>query len=738
MVMNYIGMSIPRFDAIDKVTGQAKYPSDFTFPDQAYMQVIFARKPHAILKKIEASKAEAYPGVLAVLTAKDVPCNEYGLMIPDQPVLCGPDSTKKDADHVRFIGDRVALVIAENEAIAQKASKLLTFVYEDLPIIDDPRIAMQPGAFQIHADKEQNILLHYKVRKGDVTLGFKNADAIIESDYYTPCQEHAFLQPEAGVSYVDEEGRVTVIVSGQWVHGDQEQIAHALNLPMEKVRVIYPAIGGAFGGREDISVQIVLALAAYYLHNHGIPRPVKTVWSREESFIGHHKRHPYYIHTKWGANKEGKLLAVETTLIADAGAYASSYTSVQGNATVLSTGPYFVPNVKIDSYSVFTNNIPNGAFRGFGAPQACFATEMQMNKLAEALKIDPFELRMKNAIQEGQATAVRTALPKGISIEKVMLNCAQAAGWKKIAQRWKFSKAEKRTDLDTLKGIGFAIGFKNVGFSFGSIESCWASIELYGKTQIDKVIVRHAGAEVGQGAHSAFKQFAASALQVDIDKVELIASDTAEADNSGSASASRMTFMGGNAMLGAAKIALKKWNSGERPAVGAFTYKAPATTPLDPETGVSYPNFAYGYVAEAVEVEIRKSTGEITCTRVFCADDVGKAVNPQQVRGQIEGGIVQAFGYTTLEKFIQKHGVVETDSLSTYLVPTIKDIPHETIPIIIEDPDPLGPLGARGMGEMPYIPFAAAVCAAVHAASGVWFNEFPLTPEVILRGLGEL
>jgi len=568
--------------------------------------------------------------------------------------------------------------------------------------------------------------------------GFKKADVVIESDYITPVQEHAFLQPEAGVSYIDEEGRVTVIVGGQWVHEDQEQIAHALALPVEKVRVIYPAIGGAFGGREDMSVQIVLALSAKYLHDKGIERPVKTVWSREESFFGHHKRHPYYMHAKWGATKDGKLVAAEMSLVADSGAYAYTSTKVQGNATLLATGPYFIPDVKVDSYSVYTNNIPNGAFRGFGGPQACYMAEMQMSKLAEALHMDAVELRMKNAIQEGQPTSVRSALPQGITIEKVMEECALAAGWQKSGNGWKKPAEDKNKSEDVFTGLGFAAGFKNVGFSFGAPENCWATVELYGETEIEKAILRHAGADVGQGSHSAFRQFAASALDIDLEKVELIASDTANTHNSGSASASRMTFMAGNAIQGAAKLALKKWEAEERPVVVTYKYVPPTTTPYDQETGECYPNFAYGYAAEAVQVEIKKSTGEMTFKRVICADDVGKAINPQQVKGQIEGAIIQAMGYAAMERFIQKDGLVLTKGLSTYLVPTIKDIPEQTITLIVEDADPLGPSGARGIGEMPYLAFAAAVCDAVHAATGKWYDEFPLTQEVILRGLGEL
>ena len=568
---------------------------------------------------------------------------------------------------------------------------------------------------------------------------FKSADVIIENDYYTPAQEHAYLQPEAGLGYIDEEGRVTVIVAGQWIHEDQEQIAHALNLPKEKIRVIYPAIGGAFGGREDMSVQIVLALAAYRLHQNGINRPVKTVWSREESIIGHHKRHPYHIHTKWGANKAGKLVAAETQIYADGGAYAYTSTKVLGNATLLVCGPYEIPNVKIDAMAIYTNNLPNGAFRGFGGPQALFAAEMQMNKIAEILKMDPVEIRMRNLIKEGVPTSVNTPLPPGISIQTVLEKASKAAGWVQENNKWVLKrKIDKPLNKYLKRGIGLAIGYKNVGFSFGAPEECWATIELHGKSDIDKAIVHHAGADVGQGAHSAFAQIAANALGIPMEKVEMIVSDTAKTNNSGSSSASRMTFMAGNSILGAAKLVMEKWQNEERPAIATFQYQPPRTSPFAPETGECMPNFAYGYVAEVAEVEVNLLTGKVKILKVICADDVGKAINPIQVLGQIEGGIVQASGYTILENFVQKEGKVLTKGFSTYLIPTIMDIPDKTESIIVETADPIGPLGARGMGEMPFLPFAPTITAAVHDAIGIWFNSFPLTEERILKGLGEL
>ena len=732
-----VGKSINRVDAVDKVTGKALFPGDISFPNQLILKVLFSSRPHAIVKNIDTTIAEKVEGVVAIYTAKDVPVNEYGLIMNDQPVLCGPGSSKPYADRVRFIGDQIAIVIAETEEIAEMAKRLIKVDYEDLPIITDPHVAMKSNALRLHPEKEDNIFCHYKIRKGEINESFQSSDVIIESDYYTPAQEHAYLQPEAGVAYMDEEDRITVMVAGQWVHEDQEQIAHALGLPKEKVRVIYPAIGGAFGGREDMSVQIILGLAVLRLHERGIDRPVKIVWSREESIIGHHKRHPYHIHAKWGATKEGMLIAAEIKIIADGGAYAYTSTKVMGNATLLVTGPYEIPNVKVDSFAVYTNNLPNGAFRGFGGPQACFEAEMQMSKLAQALNIDPVEIRMKNLISEGRPTSVGSPLPAGISIQKVLEKCALESGWQQTHEGWKFNKINSG-DSNVAKGVGISIGYKNVGFSFGAPEECWATIELHGKEDIEKVIVHHAGADVGQGAHSIIAQVAASALHIALNKIELIVSDTSYTNNSGSASASRMTFMSGNSILSAAKLALEKWNNEERPAIATFQYKSPSTTPFNQDTGECIPNFAYGYVANVVEVEVNRSTGKVSISNVICADDVGKAINPLQVLGQIEGAIVQAYGYGVLENFIQKDGQVLTKSLSTYLIPTIEDIPVSIKSIIVESADPIGPFGARGMGEMPFLAFVPAVASAVQNATGIWFDQFPLNEETILKGLGEL
>ncbi len=743
--MPSIGQSVQRVDAFSKVTGQALYPGDISRPNMAYMKILFANRPHAIIQSIDTTAAEALPGVLAVLTAKDVPVNEYGLIMPDQPVLCGPGSSKPYAERVRFVGDQVALVIAETEEIAAQARELIQVIYEDLPVVTDPIQARQPEAELLHPDRDSNIFCHYRIRKGDVDSAFAQADVIVEGEYHTPAQEHAYLQPEAGVSYFDAEGRVTVEVAGQWTHEDQEQIAHALALPLEQVRVIYPAIGGAFGGREDMSVQIVLALAALRLHERGIDRPVKIIWSREESIIGHHKRHPYILKTRWGASKTGKLIAAEVEVIADGGAYAYTSTKVLGNATLMCTGPYEIPNVKVDAYAVYTNNIPGGAFRGFGGPQGAFSAEMQMNRLAEKLGLDPVQTRLMNVLREGSLLSVGTPLPKGVSLPQVVAECARTSGfqeqpdssWERpVANSGLFDPTPTQPHLK--RGIGFACAFKNVGFSYGAPENCWAIIELYGTSEIEKVVLKHAGAEVGQGSHTVFCQMAADGVGVPLDKVTLVAADTAFTLNSGSVSASRMTFMAGNAIRGAASLALERWKAEDRPAQGIFQYRPPATTPLDPETGKSEPNFAYGYVAQAVLVEVDTETGHVRLVDVVSTNDVGKAINPQLVQGQIEGGVVQAAGYAVLENFVQKGGYVQTQHLSTYLIPTVLDVPERVHSQILEYSDPRGPWGARGMAEMPFLPLAPAVVSAVHDATGVWIYEFPLTPERILHALGRI
>jgi CO/xanthine dehydrogenase Mo-binding subunit len=736
--MKEVGKPTNRIDAYAKVTGKAKYPGDISFADQLIMKVLFSERVHARILSIDTSEAEALEGVVLVLTAKDVPVNEYGLGINDQPVLCGPGSEKDGADVVRFEGDHVALVIAESEKIAQNALALIKVEYEDLPIVKTLGDALKADAVILHPGRNSNIFHHNVVRLGKLEDAFDACDVIVEGEYQTPVQEHAYLQPESGVAFLDEQERITIVVAGQWTHKDQAQTAHALGLPNEKIRVIYPAIGGAFGGREDMSVQIILGLAVMRLQEEGIDRPVKIVWSREESMFGHCKRHAYTMKAKWGATKAGKILAAECEIWANGGAYCYTSPKVLGNATLLATGPYEIPNVATDAYAVYTNDIPGGAFRGFGGPQAAFMAEMQMDKLAEKLGIDPVELRMRNLFDEGSIISMGSVIPEGVTIREVTERCALEAGWTKTENGWKRPIAPVSENPAIKSGWSVACGYKNVGFSYGAPENCGATIILEGNQEIEIARLYHAGADVGQGSHTIFAQMAAEALGLPLAKIQTFYSDTASSLDAGSVSASRMTHMGGNSIIGAASIALEKWAEGNRPAIGSFVYRPPKTTGMDPTDGHCYPNFTYGYVAQAFLVDVDTRSGNVNLREVISVDDVGKAINPQLVEGQIEGAVVQAAGYTLLEDWKKKDGKTITDRLSRYLIPTVKDIPEKTRSVIMELADPIGPYGARGVGEMPYLPFAPGVLEAVYQATGVRFDRFPLTDEVVLRGLGKL
>ncbi|MBI5876358.1 MAG: xanthine dehydrogenase family protein [Chloroflexi bacterium] len=713
-LLGALGESHTRVDAAGKVTGAAEYPGDIDRPGQLWLKTLYARRPHARIKRLDTARAERADGVVRVFTARDIPVNEFGLIMFDAPVLAH--------DVVRWIGEKVALVVAESEAQAAAALDLIDVEYEDLPAITDPHDARKPGVSDINPLHPGNLLKHIPIRKGDVARGFAESDVIVEGEYYTPMQEHAYLQPEAGIAYMDDEDRVTVQVAGQWTHEDRQQIAHALELPEERVRVIYPAIGGAFGGREDMSVQIILALAVWRLAQADIHRPVKTIWSREESILSHHKRHQTWIRARWGAKRDGTLVAAQVEVLADAGPYAYTSTKVLGNMAVGCAGPYHWPHAQIDAYAVATNNIPSGAFRGFGAPQAHFAAEQQMNKLAEALGIDPVALRLKNVLREGQLTTTQTPLPGGpVALPQVVARCAEAAAWEA-------NRTRPPRSGPVVRGRGFACAFKNIGFSFGVQEGASATVEIHGTNEITGATLSIAAADCGQGSHTALTQMCAELLGIDVAQVSLVASDTATSESFGSASASRSTFMASNAIRGAVQQALQAWTEEERPARATYRYDAPYTENFDPLTGKAKPNIAYGYVAQAADVDVDTETGQVHVRRVWCADDVGRAVNPQLIEGQIEGAITQAVGFAVTENFVTRDGRVLTPHFSTYLIPGVLDAPERVDSVILEYPDDEGAWGVRGMAEMPFIPLAPAVTAAVHDATGIWFDALPLAP----------
>ena len=490
-----------------------------------------------------------------------------------------------------------------------------------------------------------------------------------------------------------------------------------------------------------MTLQIVMALAARRLAALGDRRPIRAVWSREESIIGHHKRHRGRIHARWGADADGRITVAECDVLLDAGAYNYTTNKVLGNCHLSVTGPYEVPNTRVDSVAVYTTSVPGGAFRGFGSPQGAFVAETQMNKLADALGLDPVEIRRRNVLRDGVPGITQVPLPDGVTIAEVVEECAAAAD-----VTAPLPAVEPFSPIATLppdpaalrRGRGFACAYKNVGFSFGFPERCEAVIELHGGDDDEsplEVVLRHGGAEVGQGAHQAFLQMASEATGVPLERVRGDFSDTATSGDSGSASASRLTWMAGNSIIGAAQEAEKAWRDGARPAVGRFRFVPPPTDALDPVTGVGQPNFSYGYVAQAVELTVDVATGHVRVDRVVSAHDVGRAVNVDLVTGQILGGVAQAHGYALSEDLVVRDGHIVNPRFSGYLIPGILDVPAMVEPVVLELADPRGPWGVRGMAEMPMIPYAPAVVAALHDATGVWFDTFPLTPSRVLAGL---
>ena len=716
-----IGASLPRPDALGKVTGATHYPADLVKPDMLHLQVVFAMHPHARILSIETGAALEHPGVVAVLTAKDVPYNAFGLIEADQPVLCG--------EKVRFEGDKVALVAAESKQAALEGARLVAVKYEDLPAVTDPRAALAEDAPLVHEHLQTNELFHFPLRRGDANQALAAADVVLEETFNTTWQEHAFLQPEAGIAYIDEQGRLVLETAGQWLHEDRRQISEVLKLPEEQVVVRYAAIGGAFGGREDLSMQHVLALAAWVLK-----RPVALVWSREESMIGHHKRHPVTIHCRWGARKDGTITALAAEVIADGGAYASTSVEVVKDIALFTNGCYDVPNLTVDAYAVYTNNIPAGAFRGFGAPQAQFSSEIMVTRLAHALGLDPIDVRRRNIYREGSIEPTNRPLPEGVSALPVLERCIEEA-----VTRWGYgtqSKPSEQLAPHLRRGIGITCGLKNVGYSFGFPEQATATVEVFGSAELERADVRVGAADVGQGSHLVLRQIASEALGLPLEKITMICTDSSESPNAGSASASRMTFMGGRAVHDAAKAARDKWSfTDDDTAKATIQYRAPATTVIDPVTHAGVPNYCYGYSAQAVRVEVNLLTGQVQVLGIISVHDVGKAINMQQVTGQIEGCLAQALGYTLMENFQAKDGHILTTHFSTYLLPTVLDMPTEIVPIVLELADPHGPYGARGVAEMPLIPFAPAVASAIYDATGAWLNRLPLTPERVLTAL---
>lgn len=748
-----VGQRMPRPDAIAKATGAALFAADYRFPGMLHAKVLRSAHPHARVLGIDASQARAASGVVAVLTADDVPGNKnHGVARNDWPVLA--------YDVVRYRGDAIAVVVAETKAQAKAALDLIAVDYEPLPAIFSPDEARQPDAPHLHPGG--NLLKHTHVERGDVDAAFARADVIVEQVYHTPATDHAFLEPEAAVAVpapmedggVHRTPCVTVYVGSQIPFKDRAQVASSLALPEEKVRIVQPAVGGAFGGKEDVSVQIHAALAAVVTG-----RPVKLVYTRQDSLRYHPKRHATTIRYKTGAARDGRLLAVAVEILGDTGAYASLGEFVMARTATHAAGPYDVPNVRLDSYALFTNNPPAGALRGFGVPQACFACETQMDILAERLGMDPLELRRRNAVRVGSTIATGQVLQESVGLLETI---------ERVAEAMRDAEASQPADPTQRRGWGVACTFKNVGLGGPLPDSAGADVEL---TTAGRCLVRAGAAEIGQGLPAVLAQIAAQELGVPYDRVAVILADTGQTLDCGPTTASRQTFITGNAVrraairvreslagaaaeeLGAPPDTLVFADGRVRAADGDRSLtlteaivvaqrEGRATRAQDiytapPTVGVETPgdtHFAYGYGTQAAEVKVDVETGQVRVLRVIAAHDVGHAINPLGVEGQLEGGVMMGLGYALTEEIELDEGRVVNDTFARYKVPGIEQRPRITS-IIVEDPAAAGPYGAKGVGEITSIPTTAAITNAIHAATGARITQLPATPQRVLEAL---
>lgn len=746
------------YRAIAKLTGQLKFTDDLSFPGMLYGVALRSPLPHARVIKVDVSKAEKMPGVVRVLTAKDVPGrNRYGLLVRDQPIFCD--------EVVRYVGDALALVVAETQEQARAAVKAIEVELDPLPVISDPEQALQPDAPVLHEYLRQqypetpNVLRHHRVYKGDIEKGFSEAEIILEGDYRVPFIDHAYMELECSIGVPEENGEITVYCGSQGPTFDRDQVAEALGIDPAKVRIAHRYVGGGFGGKEDVAGQVLAGVAAYVTG-----RPVKVLFTREESLRVHHKRHAEKMHYKVGATRDGRLVAAEVKILGDTGAYASTGEAVLFRSSTFACGPYVVPHVKVDAYAVHTNNPTCGAFRGFGGTQVAFASEVHLQKLIDALGMDPFEFRLKNAIDLGKATITGHVLTEEVGAGYVA--CLEAV--RQELERTERPALEPGEKL----GIGVAGAYKNVGLGSGIPDGAGATVSLEADGTF---LVRHGAADIGQGVNDVVAIVTARTLGVPLKLIKIHTGDTKFDPLGGMTTASRATFVTGNATLRAAEqikeqlyktvasefsvavedleikdgafanrqsgqryITLKELAAGSERFSATVNYDAPITNPV-PQHVESWPtaqtsdhrlHFAYCYGVQAAMVAVNEETGRVRVLKIIAAHDVGKAISRKNCIGQIEGATVQGLGYALSEQYVVKDGYPQTTRFRDLGLQRLNDLP-EIVPILVEQPHPFGPYGAKGMGELAISPTAPAVANAIHDAVGVWVDELPITPEKI-------
>ncbi len=751
-----VGAPVRRVDASDKVTGRAVYLDDMVVPGVLHAALVFPGCAHAVLRGVDASAARSTAGVRSTLTADDIPGeNQVGVIDADQPLL--------PFDRIRYEGDAVAIVVAETAALAREAADAVSVDLTELPGVFDAVRAMEPDAPRVH--EGGNVFLHDKVRKGDVDAGFDAADIIVEREFRTHHQEHCYLEPLAALAVPGDNGSMTVYGTMQCPFYVQKAVAGVLGLPLASVRVIQTVTGGGFGGKEDAPSEICAcaALAAWKTGS-----AVKLVYSREEDFLRSSKRHPMHVTFKLGVRRDGTFTAAKIRAVADAGAYSTLTPVVVFRAAVHATGPYEIPNVETDVYGVYTNRQTTGAFRGFGQPQVIFANESVIDEVADAIGMDPVDIRLRNCLDVGKRTATNQLLTESVGLKETLERARELSGWDELRQV--SGRTEDKRD-HVLRGLG--VGSIYYGVSLGAkglaLDGSGAHINVY---RDGSVRIGVGGTEMGQGLLTVLTQIAADSLGVPVDSIHVERADTSVVPDSGPSVASRTTLMTGNAVIDAARklravmgevaadslgldaseiefgggtvgsveknvtfaeLAEQCWVRNVSTAADGW-YAAPESTFDENGQGDAYA--VYSYATHVAEVEVDTETGQVSVVRITAAHDVGRVMNPVTLEGQIEGGVLQGVGMALYEQMKTEGGAVKTPDFSTYIIPTAMDTP-EIRTVFVEDPYSRGPFGAKGIGETPAMPGAVAVANAVSNALGVRFHELPLTPERVRRAVSE-
>jgi selenium-dependent xanthine dehydrogenase len=729
-----VGRAVVRKDGVAKVTGAHRFGADHRREGELHAVAVWSAHPHADLLSLDTSRALALEGVVAVLTAEDVPGqNAHGIIIPHQPVFVAPGG------RIRSISDVLALVVAESEALARAATEMVVAEYRLLEGVFTPREALKPGAPILHpprpGDEPSNVMYGTHVEKGSVEAAMAGADIVLEGCFRTPFIEHAYLEPEAGRAEIDDDGVVTVKMASQAVAFHHRGVSAVLDQPLEKVRLVHVSPGGGFGARNDLSLHPYLALAAFQCR-----RPVKMVLTRAESLRFHTKRHAMEHTVRLAADRDGQIVALTCDILADTGAYSSAGIPVLDQATLFATGPYDIANVRIKGLSVYTNNVACGAMRGFGIPQSAFAVESLMDDLAVRLGMSPFKLRRLNGLKVGSSTATGQVLKSSVPYLET-LDLVEGA----------LAEAERTLPPPApghKRGVGVASCYKNVGLGLGLPEPTGVGIDL---TAEGRILVRFGGAELGQGADTVVAQMAAQALRVPYALVDILSCDTARTPDGGITSASRTTFMSGNAVIEAAPLFLERLHAampGTTPTTREtlaelakllqekqkvlsvdHVYIPPPTFALEAAGEAESTKFiSFSYATQAAIVDVDKTSGEVFVRKMIAVHDVGHTINPHGAQGQIEGSCLMGLGYAISEEFVLDRGYLATDTLAKVGIPVMQDAPPIDVRLL-EDPDPLGPYGAKGIAEAAAIPTAPAILNAVYHATGVRIRQLPATPD---------